>query len=193
MRFLPMAALAVSALLAGCLQPENETAGPPSSVTLPPEAIPGAGDPMRSAIGTGATFFASGKPIVGRPAEAAQAIAQMEYVVAALPTDPRYTTMTSGDVNAFLQGRAEWRRVLGIPPQAPPQQVINALYMTARGINYGQPGQAAAALVPPNFTLGGAEMLARLGDLPSMPLANRAGVYARGVLERQQRQGNGRF
>ena len=193
MRFLPMAALAASVLLTGCLRPENETGGPVSSVALPPEAIPGAGDPMRSAIGTGAAFFASSNPIVGRPADAAQAIAQMEYVVAALPTDPRYTTVTSGDVNAFEQGRAEWRKVLGIPAQAPPQQVINALYMAARGINYGQPAQAAAALVPPNFTLGGAETVARLGDLPAMPLANRAGVYARGVLERQQRQGIGRF
>jgi len=193
MRFLPMAALLASTLLAGCLQPENETAGPPSSVVLPPEAVPGAGDPMRSAIGTGAAFFASSKPILGRGADAAQAIAQMEYVVAALPTDPRYTTVSSGDVNAFEQGRAEWRRVLGIPPQAPPQQVINALYGAARAMNYGQPGQAAGALMPPNFTLGGAETVARLNDLPAMPMVNRAGVYARGVLERQQRQGIGRF
>jgi hypothetical protein len=193
MRFLPMAALAASVLLTGCLRPENETGGPVSSVVLPPGAINGAGDPMTSAIFTGAAFFASPNPIVGRPAEAAQAIAQMEYVAAALPTDPRYTTVTAGDVNAFVQGRAEWRQALGIPPQAPPQQVINALYMAARAISYGQPAQAAAALVPPNFTLGGAETVARLANLPAMPLANRAGVYARGVLERQQRQGNGRF
>ena len=191
MRTGPMAALAALLLLGGCITPENQTAGPPSSVVLPPDAIAGAGDPLRSAIANTSSAFANPRALAGRPADAARSIAQMEFITATLPTDPRFTVISSGNVNAFDQGRAEWRGVLGIPPAAPAQPVINALYAAARALDSGQP--AAAALPPGLFTLGGAQTIERLGALPAMPATNRAAVNAATTLDRQQRMGAGRF
>ena len=73
-------------LLSGCV-----AAGPPvPSVTLPPDAVQGAGDPTRAAIIGTAYAFGNPASLAGRPAEAARAVAQYEYLTVEIPTGPRW-------------------------------------------------------------------------------------------------------
>ena len=57
--------------------------------SLPADAVQGAGDPARAAILEAA--YASGDParLAGRPAEAARAVAELEYLASEIPTGAR--------------------------------------------------------------------------------------------------------
>jgi hypothetical protein len=150
---------------------------PPETASLPPDAVIGAGDPLRSAIANTSVAFSSPALLAGRPAEAAKAIAQMEWLAVEMPTNPRLTSVSPSIIGQMAAARAEWRAALGIAPDAPAQPVINGLYAAARAIS-GQQGDPAAALASPAFPQGGQSVLARLAALPSLPLTNSAAVTA---------------
>jgi hypothetical protein len=184
-RFLPLAAaLAIS----GCT-----TSPPPPSARLPADAVTGAGDPVRAAVSNTSDVFANQRRLDGRPAEAAIAIAQMEYMATEMPINPRFTNASTTLPIQFNQARVEWRGVLGIPMSIPAQAVINALYACARALNNGQQAAAIAALSPSIFQPGGDATLQRLGDLPRLRATNQAAVAARDVFERHQGMGSGRY
>ena len=124
MRYSPLLA---ALLLAGC-------AGftPPDPVQLPRDSVEGAGDPTRAAVSRSAYAFARQEGLAGRPGEAARAIADMEFLAAALPFDPRYQQRDPLLPNRLALARAEWRGVLGIAPEQPAQPVIDGLYAVAR-------------------------------------------------------------
>jgi len=152
------------------------------SVRLPNDAIAGAGDPMRSALIGASSAFANQNRLAGQPAAAARAIAQMEFVAAELPRDPRFTSLSPTVPPQLRAARVEWRTALGIAPEAPPQEVVTTLFQAARALDNGVPSAAAASLPISVFGAGGNVTLARLAALPSLPVTNNAAVAAADAL-----------
>ena len=176
---MPIAA-APLALVAACARP---AAGPTAS--LPPDAIQGAGDPLRSAAISTAFDFGSPRRLAGQPAEAARAIAEMEYLAVVMPNNPLLSNIPPTLPTQLAPARQEWRGALGIPAGAPPQPVINALYAAARALDAGQPQAAAGALPAGLFAQGGQATVARLANLQPLPQTNAAAVSASDALRRE--------
>jgi hypothetical protein len=157
---------------------------PPALVSLPRDAVAGAGDPTRAAVFNTAYAFGTPTVLAGKPEEAARAAANFEYLVIEIPYGARYRTL-----NAILQpeleaGRVELRQVLGVRPDASPQQVIDALYAAARAIGAGDMAAAERILANPIFTTGGATTLATLSALPPMPKVATAAVHTQQDMQR---------
>lgn len=167
---LPM--LAVLALGACTLPP------PPQYASLPADAVVGAGDPLRSAVANTSFAFSSQSQLNGRPAQAARAVAQMEWLTVEIPGNPRLTGISPTVLNQLVEARSEWRAALGIPAEVEAQPVIDSLYAAARALSTGQSGAAAAALPAGIFPQGGQATINRLAALPGLPLTNQAAVGA---------------
>lgn len=179
------ACLAALGLVVGC-------AGmPPPPEARLPDAQGGAAilDPARQAIFHTSSAFAGRAPMAGRPAEAAQAISEAEFLAVELRGNTRWTEMSPLVSIGFEQARPEWRAALGIDPNAPPQAVIDALTRVRLAYGGQDPAAAAAALAPPVFTPGGQAALARLAALPPLPQTARAASMAERELWRIQRDG----
>lgn len=175
------ALLALAGLAAGCTVPD-----PPTAV-LPPEPGLGFADPARQAIIFTADAFARPRSLAGDPAAAARAISQAEFLAVELRYGPRWVEMSQQVVLAFEQARPEWRRALGIAPDAAPQAVIDAMTAVRLALAAGSAADAAAALRPPVVTPGGAESFRRLSDLPPLPRTARAAQMASQEMWRMQR------
>ncbi len=170
-------ALLALPLLAAC------TALPPTeTASLPRDAVTGAGDPTRTAVFTTTSVFAQQRPAAGRPAEAARAIAQMEFLAVDLPQNQNFTAASGTLVPQLRTARREWRGALDIAPEAQAQPVINALYAASRALESGQ-GDAAAALPSSIFRKGGAATLTQLAALPHLPSTAAASVTAQQGIE----------
>ncbi|MCQ4158935.1 hypothetical protein NON00_03225 [Roseomonas sp. GC11] len=159
--------LALAGLLAGC----GLATPPEPPVSLPPVAARAALNPVTAALRGAATAFAETGRLQGRPALAALAVAQLEYLAVEMPSG-----RVAGDIGMvqplLLAARQEVRGVLGIPATVPPQRVIDALAAAAT-----VPGgdAAAPATLPPDVAPGGGALLwQRLGALPRLPQANAA-------------------
>jgi hypothetical protein len=157
-------ALLALPLLVGCA-----TMPPIETATLPRDAVVGAGDPTRTAVLTTNSVFGERSPAAGRPAAAARAIAQMEFLAVDLPQNNSFTGASSTLAPQLITARREWRGALDIAPEAPPQAVINALYAASRALENGQTEAAAAALPSSIFRRGGAATLTQLAALPRLP------------------------
>lgn len=180
----PLLAAGLAALaLAACAAPGSGYP-PPALVSLPRDAVAGAGDPTRAAVFNTAYAFGTPASLAGKPEEAARAAANFEYLAIEIPYGARYRTL-----NAILQpeleaGRAELRQVLGVRADAPPQQVIDALYAAARALAAGDTATADRILSNQNFTAGGATTLATLSALPMMPKVATAAVHTQQEIQR---------
>jgi hypothetical protein len=183
------AALLVT-MLAGCVQPGPQGAGSgPVWASLPPDAVVGAGDPTRAAILNTAYAFGTPASLAGRPADAARAVAQLEYLATEIPTGARWREFDPTVGLELEQARREERAALGIAPQAPPQAVIDALYGTSRALRAGDTAAAQRLLAPPVFPAG-QQTLQRLANLPPLPIANQATSRAASELDRVGRMGD---
>lgn len=152
--------------LAGCAA---EGLGMPEPARLPRDSVEGAGDPTRAAVSRAAYAFANPSTLNGRPGVAARAIADMEFLAASLPSDPRFQQRDSLLPVRLAQARTEWRGALGIPAELPAQPVIDRLYAVWRAMSAGDQAAAAAALPPTLIPPGGQAVLARLAALPPLP------------------------
>jgi len=171
-------ALLALPLLAAC------TAMPPAeTASLPRDAVNGAGDPTRTAVLTTSSVFAQQSPAAGRPAEAARAIAQMEFLAVDLPQNQSFTMASATLVPQLRTAQREWRSALDIAPQAQPQAVINALYAASRALESGQRDAAAAALPSSIFRKGGPATLTQLAALPHLPSTASASVTAQQAIQ----------
>ena len=180
--------LAILLVLGACAVPP-----PGPTASLPADAVIGAGDPLRSAIANTSVAFGSPQRLAGRPAEAAQAVAQMEYLAVEIPNNPRYPGISPTVGHQFAAARHEWRTSLGIPENLPPQPVIESLYAASRALRGGQAGAAAVALPSSVFPQGGQTAVLRLSSLPDLPATNEASVAATEALRRHDGLGRGRF
>lgn len=176
------AALSLLALLAAC------DAAPVPVTALPVDPRLGFADPTRQAVIHAAFVFPRTSSLRGRPAEAAQAISEAEHINVELRYGARWITMSPLASMAFEQARPEWRGVLGIPAEAQPQAVIDALTRVRNALAAGDQAAAAAALAPPLFVPGGAAALARLSDLPPLPRTGWAARLAMQEMMRMNRQ-----
>lgn len=140
----------------------------------------GIGDPVRGAALHAPQNLGDTSRYAGRPAEAALAAAQLEFLDAELRRNPRYAPEIDPSVTQRLGfARSEMRAQLGIRQDAPPETVIPALRAVHASLAAGSPARAEAALAGPDFPAGGAATLARLATLPRLPrTAEAAGGVA---------------
>lgn len=169
--------LALPFLVACAAQPPADTA------RLPRDAVLGAGDPARSAVFSTNAVFSERSPAAGHPAEAARAIAQMEFLAVDLPQNNTLSSPSPTLVPELATARREWREVLGIAPDAPAQPVINALFAAGRALDAGQAEAAAAALPSSIFRKGGAATVSQLAALPRLPRTAMAAATAQQSLQ----------
>jgi len=155
-------------------------------VSLPADAVVGAGDPTRAAIINTAYVFGTPSSVAGNPADAARAVAQLEYLASEIPTGPRWREFDPTVGLALRQAREEERAALGIAPQAPPQAVIDALFAASRALRAGDQAAVQRILSPPVFP-NGALTLQRLASLPFLPTANQATSRAAAEMDRMDR------
>ncbi len=128
----------------------------PPSVSLPPDAVQGAGDPTRAAIITTANVFAAPGGIAGQPALAARAAAQLEYLAVEIATGPRWVGFSPLVSLEFKKAQPGLRAALGIDPTAPPQAVIDSLYAASRALAAGDRAALERILAPPLYPAGAA-------------------------------------
>ena len=178
-------ALLLLALAAGCAEMKQV---PPA---LPTAALaPGSADGVRGSIEAMAPAFADrARGLAGRPAEAAQAAAQLEFVTAAIPRDPRYAPIPEGVRRELLLARQELRDALGTADEATPEAVVPALLAAATALRAGDQARAARALPAPTFRPGGARSVARLGELGPLPQAAIASAMVQREVARLDAEG----
>lgn len=176
-------------LLAGCTPPVADPRAH-GAVVLPSDAIPGFGEPMRTAVNNTAHALNMPAALAGRPADAARAIAQYEYLAAELPYLPRGRSFNPLVGLSLAEGLAELRPAAGIAPDAPSQPVVVALFAAARAIEAGDQAAAERLLSAPVFPAGGAATLQRLASLPALPRSGSAALAAATELARQDARGN---
>lgn len=140
----------------------------------------GIGDPVRGAALYAPRNLGNTSRWNGRPADAAVAVEQLEFLTYELATNPRYAPEISPSVLQQLQmARAEMRGFLGIADTAAPSLVIEAMRRTAVALRGGSRAAAEAALSSPAFTAGPVVTLSRLGAMPRLPrTAEAAGAVA---------------
>ncbi len=151
-------------LLTAACAPQAPSPTLPGS--LAPRGAPG-GDPVLP-VGQGmASFFRN--PPANRPAEAARAIADLEWLAESLPRNPRWQNASSVGLNGLQQSRWEARRVLGIPERAASQAVINGLAAAAVAIDANDQAALTRALPRSVFPVGPQETVRRLSAPPQVP------------------------
>ena len=187
----PGPALLALLLAAGCGEVAAEMRRPP-----PPAPMPGlvqeSADPLMATVNAAAEAFADrGAGLAGRPAAAAQAIAQLEYIALSLGTDARYPQLAQSVGRELLLARDEVRNALGILAAAPAQSVMRTMLGVADDLRAGRTAAAAAAMRPPLIRPGGAESVARLGELGPLPQTANATGYAREAVARAEALGTG--
>jgi hypothetical protein len=163
-----------SALLVGLTVAACAPQGPPP--TLPQSLGGGTAavgrDPVvvvgQSAVG----FFRN--PQANQPAEAARAIAELEWLADTLPRNPRWQTASATGLNELQQARWQARSALGIPQSAPAQGVINGLAAAAQAIEANNQAALASALPAAVFPAGPQGTVQRLSAPPSVPSAMQA-------------------
>lgn len=187
------AAALLAGLAAGCTPAPNYS--PRDWVTLPPDAVQGAGDPTRSAILNTAYAYGTPASLAGRPAEAAVAVAQLDYLASEIPYGPRWREFDP-TVGLLLQrARQEVRGYVGISQDAAPQAVIDALYNASRALRANDGPAAERLLAPPLFP-NARQTLGHLTAMPLLPTANQATTRAAQELDRMGRingRGGGGF
>jgi hypothetical protein len=165
MRLLPVAGLAL--VLAGCasIRPLPDTAMIPASAALTWQ-----GDYV--AILHAQWAWADPARTHGLPAQGALAVAEVDYLAGDLSSNPGYAALSSFAKLRMLQARADIRQVLGVPPDAPSQSVVDAMLAVQTALDAGDRAAALKALSAPIFTLGAEPTLALLGALPYVQTAN---------------------
>ena len=164
--------------LAGTLAACGAITPPPDTARLPPNAFGTYADGDIGAINVSAWAFADPSRTGNDPADAARAVAAVDYLAGELNTSPRWDFMSPLTKMQMLQARVEVRAALGIAPQAPSQDVVDQLLYAGEALTAGSAQGAVAALTPPAFTLPPAETLGRLANLPYLQEANVATQHA---------------
>lgn len=163
MRNAAPALLASLALAACAAQPL------PPAATLPPGAVAGGTDPLRAGVLESAHAFNSGSAS-RNPADAARAAAWVEYLAADSKWGGRWADFSPVARLKLDEARGELRQALGISPEAPPQLVVNALFVAANTMQAGIPLRdlPPGAFADPNL------VVQRLQALPPLPRTREA-------------------
>ncbi|HUC18689.1 MAG TPA: hypothetical protein VMA37_13485 [Acetobacteraceae bacterium] len=171
--------LMAALMLAGCAY----VTPPPSTARLPPGAFGGNDDNDIMAINLAVWAFSNPAHTRNNPVDAVRAVLAIEYLGGQL-WSPRWSFMSQLTKLQMVQAREEVRATLGIAQDAPSQVVANALF--ALSLN-PIPPVAAQVLRGPAFTLPPDVTLARIENLPYLPMVNVASQHA----GQQEYPGNG--
>jgi hypothetical protein len=174
-------------LVAGCVPVTR----PVPFVPVPASLRTGVGDPPVAAIGTINYVFGQPGRVAGRPAEAADAIAQLEWLVTEFATDQRWIAMPPLVLPSLRAGRDEVRQAFGIAAEATPAEVVVAFDGAAQGLRGFDVTGAGDALEPLVGRNGIGPALERLANLPPLPRAARAASVAQSGLSEMNRRGVG--
>jgi len=149
----------------------------------------GLGDPVRGAALRAPRTLGDTSRWAGRPAEAAEAAAELEFLANEFATNPRYAPETNPAVGQQLQfARSEMREFLGVAPSAAPELVIAALRRAAGALRTGSTAGAEAALSGPAFAYGPSATLGRLASMPRLPRTAEAAGGVAAEMDRLERR-----
>lgn len=169
-RKLPRVLPGLVALLAACAEP---AAVPP----VPQPTVASVADPMRQAVIGAAFAFSDTTRLAGRPADAARAAAQLEWMAVALAQDQWWIGAVPTLFFQLRDAGEDLRGAIGLAPQASAVVVTRSLGEAAGALDRGDRAAAAAALAPV-APAGGEAALARLYALPALPRAAAATRFA---------------
>lgn len=147
----------------------------PSTARLPPNAFFSNADNSLMAINTAAWAWANPARTHGNLVNATLAVLAVEYLGGELTSSPRWSWMSPRTKIMMQEARAQVRQAVGIAADAPSQAVADALLWFSHS-----PTEATAehVITPPVFTLPPKEVVARLNDLPYLPLVAQATAMA---------------
>jgi hypothetical protein len=144
----------------------------PDTATMPNGALNTNGDIDIRSLDIAAYDFSH--PIKGDPAQAADAIAALDYMGGKLSTSPRWVIMPSLYRVQMLQSREILRQLVGISPTAPSQAVVDTMLALSQAYRAQDQTEVQRLLGAPIFTVPPAEVAARLNDIPLIPIVNAA-------------------
>jgi hypothetical protein len=104
----------------------------------------------------------------GRPADAARALAQFEFILAEMQDQVALVTMPAAAQPLLVSAQREVRSTLAIADGTPPRSVSAALRRFAAAADAGQQEVAMQALGQAFFTLGPQQTYEVLNNLPPM-------------------------
>lgn len=171
--------------LAGCAELRT-----PRPAPAPPDLLAGPGiastvQPTRAALQAAADAFANtGLGLAGKPSEAAQAAAQLDYVAEDLRRNPQFSGLPEGVRRDMQLARTEVREALGIDAAAPSAAVVRALLDVARELRAGRRAAAAQRMAAPMFRPGGELSIRRLAEPGPLPTAAIATALALDTMTR---------
>ena len=186
MRAVAFRAAALLVVLAAAACTPGPSYSPQDAVALPPDAVVGAGDPTRAAIINAAYVFGNPASLAGRPAEAAVAVAQLDYTASEITFGPRWREFDPTVGLLLRRAREEVRNYVGISQDAAPQVVIDALFTASRALRANDRAAAERILAPPVFP-NARQALGHLTAMPLLPAANVATARAAQELDRVSR------
>ena len=155
---------ALALALAGCgLLPPDNTATMP----LTPEGAPVLS--QNDAIALSSWALKDPATTAGNPARAARAIAAEDWLAGQTILYGNFGTYAPAGELSWQQFRQQARAAIGVPPDAPSQEVVNRLLAVDVALKSGRMDEAKAQLSAPIFTLGPDRTLAALANLPRLP------------------------
>jgi hypothetical protein len=131
-------------------------------------------DPFYAALTTVRENLSDLSQYRGRPAEAARAFAQYEFVTAELQDKPDRVLLPEGVEPQVDSGHQQLRTTLGVAPDAPPRGVAAALNRFAAALDAGRRQEAMQELSQPFFTRGPQGTFDVLNRVPAMPAVQTA-------------------
>jgi hypothetical protein len=152
----------------------------PSTAVMPPGALGTNGDIDTRSLDIAAYSF--GRVMRNNPADAADAIAALDYMGGELNTNPRWIGMDPLTRAQMLQARETLRSYVGISQAAPSQAVVDTMLALAQAYRAGDKAGVQQLLANPIFTVPPAEVQAHLAYIPLMPEVNNVTTRADGIL-----------
>jgi hypothetical protein len=169
-------ALALALVMAACTTPLRPQLDPSD---LPPDALNYGGFGVGSnAFDYAAFVFADPARTHGQPAAAAQGVAVVEFMAGTIPGSPRWVNISPLVGDNLIASKGDLRNLLGIPPTARSQAVVNGLIGAARAYAANDPAAVSKALDPAIFTLGPQRTTEILANMPYLQQVNLATLRA---------------
>ena len=140
-------------------------------------ALWGLQDAGAATLSTARWAFSAERNLAGDPAEAARAVAAMEYLAGEMNTNPRWFFLAPAAKDELLEARVALRALVGAAPDARAQVVMDNLIDFANRMTSGDAAGARAQLTHAAFPSPD-ETVRRLQALPFSPIANLATAHA---------------
>jgi hypothetical protein len=141
-------------------------------------SLPIGTDPVMTSVIVSSSYLADPPArLAGRPALAAQTVAQYEFATVGLD-DLRFVGLNPMTQPMMARGRAALRETIGIRADAPPPVVIEGMTQVAGALQREDRAAAEATLARMPLTRPPADALAVLSAMPRVPEANRASSFA---------------